>query len=285
MPKTAVLSVIALAAILIWLAVLQLPDGCLHVDIVDVGQGDAILITTPSGQQILVDGGPSPSALLSGLGKRMPFWDRSIDLVVLTHPDADHITGLVEALSRYEVEAWMDNGVDASETLYLEGRTLLDREGVPRLVAEAGQRFALEHGIVLEVLHPGKRLMTRTRADDHNNSVVLRLSWGEMSFLLTGDVEAEAEELLLQSGEPLKADVLKVAHHGSGGSSTAEFLRAVHPTYAAISVGAENLAGHPAQEVLDRLAQEPGVTVLRTDEQGTIEFVSDGRQVWVRTER
>jgi competence protein ComEC len=215
----------------------------------------------------------------------MPFWDQAIDLVVLTHPDADHITGLVEVLGRYEVDAWMDNGADTSDTLYAECQTLLDREAVPHLVARAGQRFALQEGIVLEVLHPGERLMTHTGADDNNNSVVLRLSWGDTSFLLTGDIEAEAEALLLQSGEPVNAEVLKVAHHGSGGSTTAEFLQAVHPAYAAISVGAANLAGHPAQEVLDRLAEESSVAVLRTDEQGTIELISDGRQVWVRTEK
>jgi competence protein ComEC len=283
--KAVFLGVLVVVAILIWLAVLQLPDGRLHVHILDVGQGDAILVTTPSGQQILVDGGPSPSALLSALGKRMPFWDRSIDLVVMTHADADHLTGLVEVLGRYEVDAWMDNGADASDMLYRQCLTLLDREAVPHLVASAGQRFALEEGIVMDVLHPEERLMTHTRADDNNNSVVLRLSWGEASFLLTGDIEAEAEALLLRSGQPLRADVLKVAHHGSGGSSTAEFLREVDPAFAAISVGAENLAGHPAQEVLDRLAEVPGVTVLRTDEQGTIEFISDGRQLWVRTGR
>jgi competence protein ComEC len=249
-----------------------------------VGQGDAILVTTPKGQQILVDGGPSPSALLSALGKKMPFWDRSIDLIVLTHSDADHITGLVEVLGRYEVDAWMDSGADGSDTLYLECQTLLDREEVPRLVARPGQRFALGQGIVLDVLHPPERLMTHTSADDNNNSVVLRLWWGEASFLLTGDIEAEAEALLLRTSRPLRADVLKVAHHGSGGSSTAEFLQAVDPAYAVISVGAENLAGHPAQEVLNRLAKESGATVLRTDEQGTIEFISDGRQVWLRTE-
>jgi competence protein ComEC len=114
--------------------------------------------------------------------------------------------------------------------------------------------------------------------------VVLRLSWGKTSFLLTGDIEAEAEALLLRSGKPLQAHVLKVAHHGSGGSSTAEFLQAVHPTFAVISVGDENLAGHPAQEVPDRLAKEPGITVLRTDERGKVEFITDGRQVWVLTE-
>jgi competence protein ComEC len=119
----------------------------------------------------------------------------------------------------------------------------------------------------------------------NNNSLVLRLEWGEASFLLTGDIEAEAEHLLVSSGQPVSASVLKVAHHGSGGSSTPAFLAAVDPVYAVISVGAENRFGHPHQAVLDRLAEPGDVAVLRTDEQGTVEFVTDGARLWVQTER
>ena len=127
--------------------------------------------------------------------------------------------------------------------------------------------------------------MTGTDADDNLNSLVLRLRWGDASLLLTGDVEAAAERLLVAAGQPLDAGVLKVAHHGSGGSSTAEFLAAVDPLYAVISAGADNRFGHPQAAVLERLDQLGGVTVLRTDEVGTIEFVTDGRQMWVQTER
>jgi competence protein ComEC len=115
--------------------------------------------------------------------------------------------------------------------------------------------------------------------------VVLRLDWGEASFLLTGDVEAEAERSLLGSSQPLQADVLKVAHHGSGGSTTAEFLGAVAPDYAVLSVGADNRFGHPHEAVLERLGALGDVTVFRTDEQGTVEFVTDGRLMWVQTEQ
>jgi competence protein ComEC len=149
----------------------------------------------------------------------------------------------------------------------------------------AGDRLELGSGIVLEVLHPPLEPVTGTDADDNNNSLVLRLRWGDASLLLTGDVEAEAERLLLGSSQPLQADVLKVAHHGSGGSTTAEFLAAVDPDYAVLSVGADNRFGHPQTAVLERLGALGDVTVLRTDEQGTVEFVTDGRQMWVRTER
>ncbi len=271
------------AAILAWLAVLQLPDGRLHVAFLDVGQGDAILITTPQGRQVLVDGGPSPTALASALGKEMPFWDRSIDLVVMTHADADHIGGLVEVLDRYRVTGWLDNGRPDEDPLFRECQALLTRAHVARQVVYAGYRLDLGRGLGLEVLHPPPGLMVGTQAEANNNSVVLRLEWGQARFLLTGDLEAEGEEWLLRSGLPLAADVLKVGHHGSGGSSTAGFLAAVRPRYAVISVGADNRFGHPDRAVLERLAQLGGVTVLRTDEQGTIEFITDGRRLWVRT--
>jgi competence protein ComEC len=273
------------AAILAGLAILQLPDGKLHVAFLDVGQGDAILITTPHGRQILVDGGPSPTALTTSLGREMAFWDRSIDLVVMTHPDADHITGLVEVLKRYRVDGWLDNGQSDDDAVYAECLRLLEERGVARHTVRAGDRLDLGSGIALEVLHPPLKPITGSDADDNNNSVVLRATWGEAGFLLTGDVEAEAERLLLASGQPLDADVLKVAHHGSGGSSTAAFLAAVDPLYAVISVGADNRFGHPQAAVLERLGAAGDVTVLRTDEVGTVEFFTDGRQMWVQTER
>ncbi len=282
---SAVLGVPLVASVLIWMAILQLPDGKLHVAFLDVGQGDAILITAPDGRQVLVDGGPSPTALTSALGREMPFWDRSLDLLVLTHPDADHLTGLVEVLARYRVDGWLDNGRPDEDTLYAECLGLLAEGAVPRQMVAAGSRLDLGNGLVVEVLHPPAELMTGTQADSNNNSVVLRLTWGEARFLLTGDVEAEAERQLAASGQPLTADVLKVAHHGGGGSSTAEFLAAVAPRYAVVSAGADNRFGHPKPDVLDRLAGLGDVTVLRTDEQGTIEFITDGQQLWVRTER
>ena len=279
------LGVPAIMAVLAWLAVLQLPDKKLHVAFLDVGQGDAIFITTPDGQQVLVDGGPSPSDLTSALGKEMPFWDRSIDLLVMTHPDADHISGLVEVLDRYEVNGWLDNGRPDDDATYGECMARLEGAEIPRHTVRAGDSLDLGQGIVLEVLHPPVELLSGTEADANNNSLVLRLVWGEAEFLLTGDIETEAERVLLRSGHNLAADVLKVAHHGSGGSSGSEFLEVVAPAYAVISVGEENRFGHPGEGVLERLAGLGEVTVLRTDTAGTIEFVTDGEQMWVRTER
>jgi len=272
-------------ALLAWLAVLQLPDRLLHVAFLDVGQGDAILVTTPHGQQILVDGGPSPTALTSALGRQMPFWDRSLDLVIMTHPDSDHITGLVEVLGRYRVGAWLDNGQPGSDALYAECMARLQEHAVARHSVHAGDRLELGPGMVLEVAHPPSVPLSGTEADDNSNSLVLRLVWEDAEFLLTGDIEAEAEGLLVDSNQPLQADVLKVAHHGSGGSSTVEFLSAVHPRYAVLSVGADNRFGHPHPAVLDRLADIQDLRVLRTDEQGTVEFVTDGHRLWLTTDR
>jgi competence protein ComEC len=284
-PATLVVGLPLAGAVLAWLAVLQLPDGRLHVAFLDVGQGDAILITLPSGQQILVDGGPSPADLTTALGREMPFWDRSLDAVVMTHADADHITGLVEVLDRTRVDHWLDSGQPDDDPLYLQCQTLLEEKGVPRHAVQRGSSLVLEQGIVLEALHPPPEAAAGAEADANNNSMVLRLAWGKASFLLTGDIEAEAEQRLLESGQPLRATVLKVAHHGSGGSSTAGFLGAAAPRYAVISVGAGNRFGHPQEAVLDRLAALGDVTVLRTDRVGTVEFVTDGQRLWVRTER
>jgi competence protein ComEC len=161
----------------------------------------------------------------------------------------------------------------------------LAEAGVPRHAVRAGDRLDLGDGIVLEVLHPPEQFMTGTDSDGNNNSLVLRLTWGDAEFLLTGDIEAEAEKLLLGSAQDLSADLLKIAHHGSGGSSSSEFLSAVAPAYAVISVGADNRFGHPDEAVLERLADLGYATVLRTDEEGTVEFTTDGQQVWVQTER
>jgi competence protein ComEC len=281
-PATALLGAAAAITVLAWLAVAQLPDGRLHVAFLDVGQGDALLITAPGGGQVLVDGGPSPSALTSALGRQIPFWDRSLDLVVMTHADSDHITGLAELLARYRVSGWLDNGLPGDSPVYAECQRLLEARQVSRHQIRAGDQVDLGHGIRLEVLHPPAESLLHTAAADNDNSLVLRLVWGEASFLFTGDVGAEAERLLLDSGQLLAADVLKVAHHGSGGSSTARFLAQVEPAYAVISVGADNRFGHPDEAVLARLGSVP---VLRTDQQGTVELVTDGQRLWIKTER
>jgi competence protein ComEC len=273
----------ALATVVSWFAILQFPDGKLHVVFLDVGQGDAIFIETPGGVQMLVDGGPEGSVLLSELGRQMPFWDRSLDLVVLTHPDADHLSGLVPALERYGVRAVVARSVGHESDLVVAWEEVLAGEGVTLIRGEAGTRLDLSDGVALEILHPGAELvMEEGQADNNDNSVVARLTYGEVAFLLTGDIEARVERALVRSDVYLHSTVLKVGHHGSESSSIQAFLDAVRPQVAVISVGQGNRFGHPAEDVLARLE---GMLVYRTDEDGTVAVSSDGHRLWIETER
>lgn len=273
------------ASILVWVAVASLPDGKLHVVFFDVGEGDAIFIETPRGQQILIDGGPSPTTLISALGRRMPFWDRSLDLVILTHADDDHIAGLIPVLERYRVGRVLDSGYEHVSPMYERWLELIEEKGIPSHLARAGMRIGAGNGVELVVLHPGTELMQYTDADANNNSVVVRLVMGQVSFLLPGDIEKAAEDVLVASEQELTSTVLKVPHHGSSTSSSAVFLKAVNPELVVISVGADNRFGHPSPQVLERLEDlvEEG-RILRTDERGTIEVVTDGEKVWTNTD-
>jgi len=281
-PKKWVMVSIGVAAVLVWLAVLSMPDNNLEVRFLDVGQGDSVLVRTPSGVQVLVDGGPDQDSVCLELGESLPFHDRDLDLVILTHPDSDHVGGLVEVLRRYEVGRVLEAGVDSSNTAYQEWLSLVDQKGIERTMAVAGQRIDLGDGVTMQVLHPPEELMKDTESDVNNNSVVIRLLWKEVSFLLTGDIYEEAEWDILYRGHVLDTTVLKVAHHGSATSSCAHFVAAADPQAAVICVGTDNTFGHPDDETLARLGSIP---VYRTDEDGTITFTTDGERLWVETER
>ena len=279
---TLLIAGLAVAAILVWVAVASLPDGKLHVVFFDVGEGDAIFIETPRGQQILIDGGPSPTALSSALGRRMPFWDRSLDLVVLTHADEDHIAGLIPILERYRVGQVLDSGYEHNHPMYQRWLELIEEKEIPTHLARAGMHVATGDGVELVVLHPGPELMKYTDADANNNSVVTRLVMGQVSFLLPGDIEEAAEQMLMASGQELTSTVLKASHHGSNTSSSADFLKAVDPELVVISVGADNRFGHPSPQALERLEELVGQErILRTDQRGTIEVVTDGERIWI----
>lgn len=272
----------AVGALLVWLAVLSLPDGRLHVAVLDIGQGDAILITTPEGRQILIDGGPTASDLAWRLGQEMPFWDHSLDMVVNTHPDADHLAGLPPLLNRYQVNQVLIPDVGGNSSLYREWEMQLAGAGLTPIIGQTGMEISLSPSVTATLLNPGP---ASTREDDVNNhSVVLRLQMGRISFLLPGDIEEPIERRLVLQQAPLAATVLKSAHHGSKTSSSETFLDAVNPQIVVISVGKDNDFGHPSPEVLERYA-EHGLTVFRTDEQGTVEFSTDGEQLWVETGR
>lgn len=279
----AMLAGLSLVAVVAWMGAASTPDGRLHVIFFDIGQGDGIFIQTPGGRQVVIDGGPSPAAMLDALGRRMPFWDRSIDLVIMTHAEEDHVGGLIPILERYQVAHAIEPGYPHTTALYFRWQELLRARRVETHLGRAGMRAHLGDGVWLEVLSPPEPLFQNTEADVNNNAVVVRLTYGETSFLLTGDIEAETESWLV-SHSRVRAQVLKLAHHGSDTSTTAAFLAAVRPWVTVISVGADNRFGHPKDEVLARVMQA-GIPLYRTDEHGDVEFVSDGRRLWVRTER
>ncbi len=276
---------LSLLAVLVSFTAATMPGNELRVSFLDVGEGDAILIQKGN-QQILVDGGPSPRAITLALGSRMPFWDRSIDLLILTHPHQDHLAGLAEVLRRYNVEQVLYPSCDYSSPLFDEWLRTIDEKKVKSVFACAGQRLDLGDGVVLEVLHPPLVPPPGRPPDIDNDSLVLRLVYGEVSFLLTADIKRETEWELVRERAPLASTVLKVAHHGSDTSSAAEFLAVVGPAAAVISVGADNDFGLPDAEVVGRLAGEiGGVNIYRTDEDGTIDFTSDGEKLWVDVEK
>jgi competence protein ComEC len=266
-----------------WSGIYSEPDGKLHVLFLDVGQGDAILVVTPGGKRILIDGGPSPVQILSHMGSHLQVWDYHLEAIILSHADDDHIMGHIPVLDRYHVFEAFDSGYPSDNYLYAHWMGLVNSKGVTYHEARAGMTIDTNDGVVLTVLHPGPEFMQGTGADTNNNSVVVRLEYQDVSFLFTGDIEAEAEQALLDSGYGLESTVLKVSHHGAPEASTQEFLEAVNPEMAVISVGEDNWYGHPAEEVVERLEAIVGSNNLyRTDHNGTIEMTVEGEltELW-----
>jgi competence protein ComEC len=261
--------------ILAWLIVFDLnKPKLLGVNFFDIGQGDAIFIETPQRHQILIDGGPS-SAILEKLGKELPFYDRSIDLIILTHPDPDHLNGLVEVLKSYKVELVGFNGAKGTNPAFSEFEKEIQKNKIPKIILFKGKRIWIGNKIHLDILSPLESFEGKEVRDFNTSSIVARLVFGQNEFLFTGDAPKSIERELVGSNLNLDSDVLKVAHHGSKTSSTEEFLEKVSPEIAVISVGKNNKYGHPHQEVLDRL-EKYGIKVLRTDLQGDIKISSDG---------
>lgn len=275
----------AFAAALVWSDALARDDR-LHIYFVDVGQGDGAFIETPGGVQIVVDGGADPLRMTQFLAERMRFNDTQIDLVVATHAHSDHIGGLAQILARYEVAGIVERRIAYDSAPYAEWRRAVDSENAAIIEAHQAQTIALDNGIRLEVVWPPQTLLSGSQSDVDNASVVLRLVYGDVSALLTGDIYGDAERALLASGIALDSDILKVAHHGSGDSTTEAFLRAASPSAAVISVAADNRFGHPSAAVMERLGRfvSPGM-LFTTAERGTVEFITDGKRLWARAER
>jgi competence protein ComEC len=282
-PKKWAVPSLLVVAILTSTAVYAMPDNQLHVSFLDVGQGDAILIQTPNHQDILVDGGPSAQSISQQLSKHLPFWDRTIELVVLTHPHEDHLTGLLEVLQRYKVKQVLYLDTDYNTPDAEEWLNLIQQKHIKSTLATAGQEIDLgTKDTTLEVVNP----TPGSTVPAMDNGIVLKLSDEKISFLLTSDISADAEHDLITQRADVSCTVLKVAHHGSNDSSTAAFLAVADPKLAVISVGADNTFGHPGADTLQRLADVVGVNnIYRTDKNGTVECITDGTRLWVKTER
>lgn len=278
--RESILSVLLLANIFVWITLWQnQPSDLLRVYFLDIGQGDSIFVDSPTHGRILLDGGPN-SKVLSELGKILPFGDRRIDVVIESHPDADHIGGLVDVVEEYKVGVFLEPGVNSVNHVHTVLENEIKNKNINHLLARRGMIINFGDGVKLQILFPNQDV---TNWETNDASIVAKLVYGDKSFLLTGDSSKKSEYNLLSlspstsSGQnsALKSTVLKVGHHGSRNSTSLPYAEAVSPEYAIISAGKDNPYGHPHQEVLDIL-NKVKTKILSTIDLGTIEFETNG---------
>jgi beta-lactamase superfamily II metal-dependent hydrolase len=274
---------VRLAVTLVWLALPAIGRAApLRVTFLSVGQGDATLIRSPAGKRVLVDGGPPEAA--EALVRALRADAATLDLVLLTHRHVDHLGGLRRAIAAVGARLFLDAPSPHAAPGYARLLRLLEARHVPVRDAAYGRRVDLGGDAVLELLGPPSPPLSHTRSDVNANGVVARLDYRRASVLLAADAEAPTERWLLARGAPLRARVLKVAHHGSPHSSTAPFLRAVAPEAAVVSVGALNEYHHPSPATLARL-RAVGARIYRTDLDGDVRLESDGEQIAIAGSR
>lgn len=259
--------------ILILFFSLQTKQKFLEVDFLDIGQGDAILIKTPTGQNILIDGG-ADNKVLAQVADNLPWWQRSIDYLVITHYHADHMMALPELINKYKIKNILVSSHAPDDLLY---KILLDKlvnKDLHLSVVKAGDKFVISDNLYWQIL------LADDYHDDYNdNSVVVRLTYGETDFLFTGDLPISGEEKILSSSLQIESEVLKVGHHGSKYSSGSDFLEAVKPQLCIIQSGKDNKFGHPHQEALLRL-EATGCWVKNTQNDGLIKVFSDSYKIY-----
>lgn len=281
--KGAAILVLLVLTLCIWYAaVREDARGLLTVSFLDVGQGDSIFIRAPSGRQVLIDGGRG-TGVLRELARVVPWYDRSIDVVIPTHPDADHISGLIDVLARFRADTVIHSSVEGDTKTFAAFNTAVADENARDVVAMRGQIVDLGGGARLEILFPDRLV---PHVDTNDGCVVVRLVYGTTAFMLSCDAPQSVENYLVTlastalgtSGSSLHSNVLKAGHHGSKTSSSALFLGYVNPEYGIYSRGCDNTYGHPAPEVVARFAQF-GIPTLDTCKEGTVTFVSDGQTV------
>lgn len=265
-----IVSIIA-AYLMMAFALFQLPDGRFHIWFLNVGQGDSVLIETPEGHHILVDGGPGPG-VLTELAEVLPFFDKKIDLMVLSHPHADHIDGLVEVLKRYEVEAVLFSGVNFMGGAYDEFLKEIDEQEIDFWIAESDEDFSFGD-VIIDVIYPSKQILGEEFNNLNNSSVAMKIIYNQTKILLSGDLELEAEAALVASGLDLRADILKAGHHGSRTASSLIFLRKIKPRVVVIQSGQGNQFEHPHEESLNHFEKVGVEKIYRNDLDGRVEFM------------
>jgi competence protein ComEC len=249
----------------------------LEVAFLDVGQGDSIYIRTPNNTKILIDGGGNKN-IMTELSAVRPFWERDIDIMILTHPHADHLIGLIEVLNRLNVRKVYYTGALSPTPDYIEWLKIICEQNIPLEIIAGKQTLNIDRGINLEFLYPFANFTNIRPKELNDSSIVTRLTYKNINFLFMGDAEVPVEEELLQENIDLRAQVLKVGHHGSTSSSSEAFLERVNPQIAIICVGQDNDFGHPHLQTLRRLERR-GISILRTDELGTIRLKTDGQTI------
>jgi competence protein ComEC len=284
----------------------KLSDGKLHIVFCDVGQGDAIYIKTPKGNDILIDGGPDDK-VLGCLSSHMPFWDRDLEMVVLSHPQADHLTGLIPVVSRYTLRYFVTSPVGNTSLGYKKLIDLIANNGVRVKNVYTGEVIDFGDGTVFKIVWPeekwakrnldlvsvGKKEflsadgsgavlgVTNLSGELNDFSTMILVQMREFDALLTGDGDEKIQDVVLADNGFTKIEVLKVPHHGSKTAMTDKFLQTISSSLAVISVGKGNKYGHPAKETIEKI-QTVGIEIKRTDKDGEIEVVSDGEKWWER---
>lgn len=260
-----------------FVVILSLP-AYLEVSFFDVGQGDSIFIEAPGGYQVLIDGGPNYFKVLDGLSQEMPFYDKEIDLIILSHPESDHMTGLFSILENYKVDNIIWTGMEKDGEKFETWKRLINEEGANIYYANAGDTVNMGD-LRLEIINPKKSLIGERVKETNDTAIVAKLQYKDSSFLFTGDISSKIEDEL----NDIDIDILKVAHHGSKYSTSEDFLKKTTPLVSIIQVG-NNSYGHPTEEVLTRL-NNFGIKILRNDTNGDIKIVSDGSNYKIITSK
>ncbi len=264
--KIFVLIVIALLSSFIFFSVFNNSLRRPEIYFLDVGQGDSALIRLPGNKNVLIDGGPD-NLVIQRLGKIIPFYQKTIDLMILSHPHDDHITGLIETIRRYQISTliymWQDRPTELLKMLLLEAK----KKNVKIIELKDRANLKYQMGCELKIINPESLEIK----EDPNNSLVVKINCISVSALFTGDNNSSVEARLLQTGEDWSAQIFKAAHHGSKTANSVNFLKAIHPSLLIISVGILNRFGHPNAEVIERVV-ELGINIKRTDKDGTIKI-------------